>query len=347
MKRFFSILVALIILFSLCACSMQITEAPTSERATESECVTSNQYFSFIGLAVDESYEDPDGKPLTLVYLLYTIKTDDVNLEIDSVGTEMTINGINTYSPEHLPTCKDNTTKYMPNYLYTSYITDVYMGETIKVTATFRIPKAELTEGRTITLADDQIPEIQSIRLKTDLIKTFSKSIDIAKEYDRDGYNKETTLRSTISNWSVESKNWYFHVDDMFDIAFQTAHEWSCVVNNTTYWVSLWNDWDYRDENTSDWEEATKYCYRFLVRTGLGTEAGGWFSVSRGYIICTYDTNGAVVEIPWTFNEDKLRDDPDRYWNWESTGNGVSYTYYPECIELVSLDLIAAFDIYS
>lgn len=73
----------------------------------------------------------------------------------------MTINGANSYDSDHFANAA-SAHEYMPGYLYTSYITDVYVGSSVNVMATFKIPEGDLAPGRTITLEDTQIPALRS-----------------------------------------------------------------------------------------------------------------------------------------------------------------------------------------
>lgn len=343
-------------MLSLCSCSKQETPEPTTPEPTtpepqeESGEVISTDYMEVLGLSVDQSYKDTDGKPLSLVFLLFKLSTNDQNLKINSNFIRMTINGVNTYTSEHLQAAK-NTTKYMPNFLYTSYITDVYIGESVNVIATFRIPEADLAPGRSITISDDRIPDAEKIRLSTDMINFCYSSKMIAQKYDKEGYKTEDDLRiasaelycTSIGSTSVyidaegclvancEGGQCYYPREQVTD---DIKTIWKCYVNNTEYVVSFWNECGYQGPKHTEW-------HAFSVKSSLGTENGGKFEVKKGYIICKYDSNGAVIEIPYTFDSQKFYANPEKY-------SDPSNPFYPlpTSVELISLDLVKAFDIY-
>ena len=220
-------------------------------------------------MCVDNSYIDKDGGPLKLVYLFYNFIATDENLKIDSKYTKLTINGKNTYSSDHFSSTA-SAMKFMPNYYYSSYIEDVYLGASQLVAATFYIPEADLTAGRTITISDSQIPGCEDIFFYTDDIEFFKSGEEIAKKIDPDGYaeimvafdeaDAETTrlVKSQINGFY-----------------------WWCYVNYTTYEVEFWS------ENN------------FEVRSSLGVTNQGTYSVRNGYIFCTYYSNGTTIRIPY------------------------------------------------
>lgn len=288
MKKIIAVLLTLMMLLCLCACSgtpadleaeSQPAEKPaeetaedvveeTGEETEEAATVTETTYMSVDAICVDESYVEEEGSPLKMVYLFYTLRAGDSNLQIDSKYTEMTINGINTYSSDNFAD-KATACDYTPNYYYSSYMEDVYVGSEIKVIATFKVPEGDLAAGRTITFADTQIPEISTIRLSTDEIQWFASSVEIAQTMDPDGYEAEVFAREDAGAETVAS------VKGCID-----GYYWSFYVNNTAYEIEFWSD------NT------------FEVRTAFGAN-GGAYSVKNGYIFCTYPDTGYTVEIPY------------------------------------------------
>ena len=295
MKKIIALLLALMMLFCLCACSgapadaeaeSQPVEKPTEETAeevvdeTEEETeeaatVTETTYMSVDAICVDESYVEEDGSPLKMVYLFYTLRAGDSNLKIDSKYTEMTINGINTYSSDHFADTAA-ACDYTPNYYYSSYIEDVYVGTEIHVIATFKVPEGDLAAGRTITFADTQIPEIDVIQVSTDEIQWFATSMELAQAMDPDGYSAEMLAREDADDETVAS------VKGCID-----GYYWSFYVNNTSYEI------EFSSNNT------------FEVRTAFGANSGD-YSVKNGYIFCTYPDTGYTVEIPYTLADGEI-----------------------------------------
>ena len=346
MKRLLSVFLSLLFLLSLCACSPNNNPAepqnatepvvePTSEPSEEPTEVPgevlSTDYITINGIAVDNSYKDDDGRPIKLVFLLYTLSTNDRNLKIDSNYTTLTINGVNSYSSEHYPVAKE-TTKYMPNYLYTSYLTDVYIGEEVNVIATFKIPEADLAEGRSITVIDDQLPDAEKLRMNTDMIEHFLTGKMLAEKYDKVGCAVESKLRNDPPDYLERVIDGVHVCVGPLNCLCNYPCQLSCYVNNTTYTVSFWLD------------PSQSNLYRFSVRTSLGTENSGWAKATKGYIICTYDSNGAKIEIPYTIDSNKFNANPARYFEIVDTDAG-EYKFTEYIVELISLDLIKAFDV--
>lgn len=359
MKRLIYTVVLLMLLLTLSSCgsSKPASEEPsgsgnavlnsvepTEPAEAETQTVLKSDYMSIEGIAVDDSYSDPDGKPLNLVFLFYKLSSPDVNLTIDSCGTKLTINGTNTYSSEFLPIAKE-ATKLMPNYVYTSYLTDVYVGETVSVAATFLIPRGDLTEGKIIQLADDQIPDSEKIRLNTDLIVHFASPKKIAYQFDEAGYEAESYLRDYSQSFfgavvdgvyeEISPAECLTALCAISDGAL--ASQWSCYVNNTTYSVSFYSIGE-DDFDIMEWDDNG----RFLVQTSLGTENGGFFKVKQGYIFCRYESNGAVIEIPYTFDQEEFERNPEKY-----IAPGSRFIVTGECSKLIHLDLVRTFDALS
>lgn len=262
---------------SICACGSSNEKSEEVSAVVESEVVESevveeepeyvmnNEYITVNAVAVNDSYRDEDESPLRTVYLFYTINAKDSNLEIDSKYTTMTVADNNSYDSEFIPGLCD----YATSYYYSSYIEDVYTGESLDVVATFKIPTGDLEAGKKITISDDQIPEVDSIYFRTDDIQHFDSDEAIAQAIDPAGYNEAMKNREEAdAQRSSEVKN------------LVNGYQWSFYVNNTSYTIEFWAD------------------NNFELRTAFGTN-GGTYSVRNGYIFCTYDSNGAVVEIPY------------------------------------------------
>ena len=160
--------------------------------------------------------------------------------------------------------------EYMPNYYYSSYIKTIHSGTSQLVAATFFVPEGEFAEGGTITISDTQIPGCEEILFKTDGIQFFDDGESIAKTIDPEGYAKIMTA--------------YGEADP--DTAALVAsringYYWWCFVNNTRYEVEF-----YAPDV-------------FEVRTSIGVENRGKYSVRNGFIFCTYDSNGVTIKIPY------------------------------------------------
>ena len=226
------------------------------------------------GICVDDSYQDKDGKPLKLLYLFYTITADDTNLEIDSKYTNMYI-GNNSYSSDHYADVA-SACKYTRNYYYGSYIKDVYVGESMNVVATFYIPEGELTESKTVTLEDHQIPGIHAVSFDTSDVVYYADGEEIAMAMDPEGYEVSMYEREEADAATTKQ------VQKLLNGKY-----WSFYVNNLAYKLSF----------TSP--------NKFTVTTAY-SNSSGTYSVRNGYIFCTYPNNGYTVEIPYEIVDGKM-----------------------------------------
>lgn len=239
------------------------------EQVEEPKEITKTNYMNIDGIYVDNSYKDKDNENLKLVYLFYTVSSNDKNFKVDSQSAKIIIES-NTY---------DNTKnlkgvcKYMSNYYYRDYLKDVYVGDTLKVVETFKIPSAELTEGKNIKIQKSQIPETENIKLLTDSI-VFCDSVEaIAEKVDPEGYANEVNKRA--------------EADQETDARVKKAindYYFTFYVNRTSYKLS------FSSPN------------EFELKTALGTNTGT-YSVKNGYIFCSYPSNGYTVEIPYEWKE--------------------------------------------
>ncbi|MBR6764219.1 MAG: hypothetical protein IKM13_10780 [Clostridia bacterium] len=220
---------------------------------------------------VDDSYQDEDGSSLKMVYLFYTLEASDSNLKIDSKYTQMIING-NMYESDHFAD-KAAVCKYTPNYYYGSYIRDVYVGESKKVVATFKIPEGDLEGGKEVKLQDSQIPGIDSITLYTDEFQHATASEEMAAMIDPEGFEAEMHAREEADSDTVKKVKKCLN-----------GYYWTFYVNSTSYKIEFW------EKNN------------FAVTTAFGTNEGT-YSVRNGYVFCTYPDTGYTVEIPYSFDE--------------------------------------------
>lgn len=278
MKKIVVFLLALVMSISLCACGSGNDEKKEDEGAVldeeqkETETVMSNDSIMIEGVYADDSYRDDDESPLRIVYLFYTINANDSNLQVDTNNITMTINESNAYTAEHIPGMADNT----PSFYYSSYLEDVYTGTSLKMVSTFKVPEGDLAAGKTITLSDHQIPEIDAIHFATDDIQHFNSAEEIAQAADPEGYAQFQTLKQPADEARTkEVKNQI------------NGYYYQFYVNSTSYKLEFWAD------------------NNFELTTAFGTN-GGTYTVANGYVICTYSSNNAVVEIPYTLENGEI-----------------------------------------
>ena len=273
MKKVITLIMALVMLCTvLTACSGD-KKAPegNTDIAAETEAApvdkSSTDHIKIDGMFVDSSYVVEEGSSLQLLYVFYTLTATDTNLEIDSKYTYFTI-GQNKYESTHIP----GVAKNMSSYIYTSYIQDVYVGESLKIVATFKVPAADLAAGKIITVEDSQLPDEELLELKTDAIQVLANTEEIAQIVDPEGFAAEQNKRLDADEETKATVK-----------AEIDGYEWSFYVNSTSYKISFSGN-------------------SFTVKTAFGSN-GGSYTIQNGYIFCTYDSNGYVVEIPYEITD--------------------------------------------
>lgn len=237
----------------------------------QNEKTTETSYMSVDGIYVDNSYEDKENSSLKLVYLFYTAKTNDKNLKIDSKSAKLTIGGMNQYeSTGNL----DKKCIYMSSYYYSDYLEDIFVGDSLKVVETFKIPQGDLAAGKDIKITKAQLPETEKIYISTDDIIYCDNAEKIAEKVDPDGYAAELTKRTDADQSTVN------RVKSLIN-----GYEWKFYVNSVAYTI------EFISPN------------KFELRTAFGTNSGT-YTVKNGYIFCTYPSNNYTVEIPFAFTDD-------------------------------------------
>ena len=120
------------------ACGLLSSNDAANTKVMETDVVTLD------GIAVNDGYmaEEYESSSLRMVYLFLTVHPQDENLSFSSIGTFMTIDGNNEYTSENYP--DDAVCKLTSSYYYSSYIEDVYMGESFQVAMAFKVPEADL-----------------------------------------------------------------------------------------------------------------------------------------------------------------------------------------------------------
>ena len=276
MKKRLITIVALVLAIGLVGCtSDQGSGSQTSDSSsgaageTVSNTVTETDYLKVEGLYVDDTYVNEDNANLKLVYLFYTVSTQDKNLQLSSNGMKMTIDGVNSYrADQYIGACN-----YMNSYYYDNTLKDVYVGDTLKMVSTFEIPAGDLTPGKKITLANDSIPGMEALLLYTDDMITAEGPQEIAKTADPTGYAAETQKRepadaNTVQMVQSEINGYY----------------WEFYITPTSYHLEFFAP------------------NSFEVTTTLGSNSGT-YEVTNGYVICTYSNTGNVIEIPYTLGD--------------------------------------------
>ena len=149
---------------------------------TDSSDVTQTDYVKVEGIYADNSWDSDI--PMKLVYVFADMFTNDENLEVSSEGSELTINGVNSYSADVYL----NRAKTADNYYYDNLSTPLYLGDSKKVLLTFLIPATELEANRTITMNLYGIPDTDKIKMNTNDIIFCDSEDEIVQKADPEGY---------------------------------------------------------------------------------------------------------------------------------------------------------------
>lgn len=288
MKKRISLLMALVLCLSLCACGNQTASHETAQADVLPTTVTITEpteaeteavgtlvngetaHCRLEGIYVDNSYTDDNNAGLKMVYVCYTAFTNDQNLKISCKYSKLGFESGNSYSSEsYSKACLD----YLPNYYSSNYIEDVYIGGSLKAVSTFLVPNAEFETGNIITVQPYGIPSEETLTILSEDVQFFDSTEDLAQAIDPEGYAEIMALHEpadeqTCAKVKAEINGYY----------------WSFYVNNTSYEIEFWAP------------------NKFEVRVkALGVTNGGTYTIQKGYIVCVYDSNGAIVEIPYSF----------------------------------------------
>ena len=168
MKKLLAILLAALMLVSLCACG--------SKTITDSEHLTIN------GMYVDESSEDDGEKVL---YIAMTYKAGDTNGSVSASMFNIKINDTNEYSNEYSQSLKLPYT----DYYYDKFVEDVKVGETLNLYAAIKVPVNDLVDSKPIAIIED-IEGVDKLKLSTDMIVFAANKEEICKAIDEAVYNR-------------------------------------------------------------------------------------------------------------------------------------------------------------
>lgn len=255
MKKFLLFTYVAVFCLSLCACGNTKTVKQTENLILEQ-------------LIVDDTYSDKDNSSRRALYAFFSLNPN-ANIKFDC-QMDLMVDDINTYHSELLPS---TLCTYAPNYYYSKYLEDAYVGDTQKFVVTFLVPEGDLTTGKQLKFSDSEIEEIGDIIVFTDDITHVNGDDEAAKLADPDGY--------------AEIMNKF--EDAPFDVQENVAslingRYWQAYVNPTTYTVEF---------------DAPN---NFVVKTAFGSN-GGTYSVKNGYIFCTYSSNNTTIKIPYEITE--------------------------------------------
>lgn len=272
MKRFLALILALTMALSLAACGGGSSDdSDDGKGGSSSKSTMSTETVTVDAVCVDDSYRDDDESPLRMVYVFMTLTPADENMKTSSNSLSMTIGESNTYSSEHYPSAN----KYADSYYYSSYLEDIYVGTEFKLVSTLLVPEGDLTAGKDVTLSSSSIADVEGICFTTDDIQHFNGDEEVTKAIDPDGYAAAMAAREPADEETAAFVKNYI-----------TQYTFNLYMNSISYALS------FRDNS-------------FILKTSFGTN-GGAYVIQKGYIVCTYDSNGYSVEIPYTIEGDKV-----------------------------------------
>ena len=247
-------------------------EALTAARATfDALPVLESDYISIDGIYVDDSYSDSDNPGTKLVYLFFTATTPDTNYSISSNSISISVEDTNRYTPTVI---NDSAAKFAASYYYDSALENIYIGDSMKVVATFKVPEGEFASGRTFTLSGSN--GCEDLKFRSDDIVHMSSGNAIAWDIDPEGYTWEMNRRASADDATTQQAQ-----------SLLNGYYW-------TYWTTYPVYTTYRIEFSSP--------NNFSMSTSLlGGSNGGTYEVTNAYIACTYSSNGVTLWIPYEF----------------------------------------------
>lgn len=272
MKRFLALILALTMVLSLAACGGSGDDGDGDDgKDGSSKSTMSTETVTVDAVCVDDSYRDDDESPLRMVYVFMTLTPADENMKTSSDSLSMTIGESNTYNSEHYPPAN----KYADSYYYSSYLKDIYVGTEFKLVATILVPEGDLTAGKAVTLNSSQIADMEGIHFTTDDIQHFNSDEDVTKAADPDGYAAAMAAREPADEETAAFVKNYI-----------TQYAFNLYMGGVSLKLS------FSDDN-------------FKLKSSLGTNSGTYV-IQKEYIVCTYDSNGYSVEIPYTIEGEKV-----------------------------------------
>lgn len=290
MKKIIALLLVLATCISLCACGGSeekqpepaTTEAPVETTAPPTETtipapvfITETDHCILDGIYVDTSFVDESNPSMKMVYVCFTAQTNDKNLDISSKLCKLTFESGNTYSSE---TFSKASGKYLSSYYYDNSIAHVYIGESKKVLVTFMVPEGEFKVSSNMTIAPYGMPDDEKLFVSVEDV-LFCDSVDVlAQTADAEGYAAELLKHEPADEETITKVK-----------AAINGYKWNFFVNSTAYEIEFYSP------------------NKFELRVkSFGVTNGGTYEILNGYVVCTYDSNGSVVEIPFSWGTNDI-----------------------------------------
>ena len=296
-KKILALLLALLLCGSLAACgggsqtaekteevqstksSDKLSDSETEEETEFTEPVptaqTKTDHCELERICVDRSYTDKDNSSLKIVYVFYTVSTQNQNLKVSSKLSQLVFDSGNSYSSEHL---SKSCTGYMPNYYNSNYIENIYVGQSLKVVSTFLVPDGEFATGELFTVMPNGLPSGETMKFASADVEYFDSPEELAQTVDPEGFAQmEEKHQVADAQTTAQVKN------------AVNGYQWSFYVNSTSYEIEFFAP------------------NRFEVRVrALNVCNGGTYTVENGFVVCTYDNSDLQVEIPYEMKPDDI-----------------------------------------
>lgn len=279
MKRIIALLLAMVMMLSFAACGagadVESTVAPTTTvpettaAPTEPPKTMETDKVKIDGFFANTSHTESDGSPLKMVYVFLTFKSSESNFQVDSKYTALTI-GSNKYESDFYK----NSCQYMPNYYYSSFLEDVYVGNEFKLALTFKVPEGDLKPGKEVILSDSGMP-LDGLRFSTDDLVICNDVAEIGAAVDPAGSAKVEKARAMADEATTNKvrnaiNGYYFE-----------------------FYVSV-------GTNVLKYELEFYAPDKFEVRTPYLTN-NGTYEVHNGYVFLYYVTSDTPVEVAYEF----------------------------------------------
>lgn len=282
-------LLAIVLCFTLTGCGGN----NNSSSKNNSNSKMSNDIIKIDGIYLNNEYTDKDG--LKQVVLFYTLNAGEENIDISSAEFKLKINK-NEYTPDYDGVETPNLTQYY----YSNIIEKVYVGKSLKVAATFKVPDGDLVSDKEITLTSFN-DYAKGIKMNTDDIKKMdnltSISLDVDKEYAMQKQEEEkeklTDADEATVNQVRNDLNGYY-----FDIPAYVGKVY------TKYKL--------------EFEAPNRFTVTATI-SGNSISNTGTYRVTKGYIVLHYDTNGKDVNTPYRYENGDITIDSPFYSNGSDT----------------------------
>lgn len=224
--------------------------------------VLESDHLKVDGIYVDESFKDEN---LALVYMFYTVKAKDANIELASSSSTLKVNGTNSYEGVV-------DSKFIPkytNYYYGTVIKKIYVGKEYKMCSTFKIAKGELSEPKEVTINNFEISDLDKIKFKTDDIKKMESLEKISEDLDSSTFQtKYDELQDKVAD--VDSSTVNKVKNDL------NGYYFDFYVNVGTKLAKYKIEFDSPN--------------KFTVSTTMGISNSGTYDVKKSALILNYKT---------------------------------------------------------